>query len=204
MNYICIECNEREHKYKDCPKVKLRENEQQNVSSSDNDLDDEVALDRIPKITPNTNPKPTPNKYPQPQQQPQQQPRPRITPSVQLINNSALSTLAAINNVNMMNMRNRMTVNNILMNAALHNAQRRAGGITPRIINSRLPQNAAAAAANPYALLQQQSLLSQQAALNRLRMNNVMQHNPMINRAQTTTNQHQVSRINMPQPNNNN
>jgi len=116
----------------------------------------------------------------------------RLTPQVQLINNSALSTLTAINNVNMMNMRNRMTVNNILMNAALHNAQRRTHGIAPRIINSHSLQN------RQYALMQQQSLLTQQAALNRLRMNSAI--NPSIMQPQTMRGNTLNTPI-MPQPN---
>ena len=68
----------------------------------------------------------------------------RVTPQVQLINNSTmgsnygnLNNLNALNSLNMMNslnMRHRL-VNNVLMNAALHNATRR-GGIAPRLINS--------------------------------------------------------------------
>ena len=66
----------------------------------------------------------------------------RVTPQVQLINNSmntvnSLNQLNAINNLNMMNQlnaRNRL-MNNVLMNAAIHNATRR-GGIAPRLINS--------------------------------------------------------------------
>ena len=63
----------------------------------------------------------------------------RIAPHVQLINNSPLSAMNALSSVNAMNAaRNRMTVNNILMNAALHRAQRGAAGIAPRLINSNL------------------------------------------------------------------
>ena len=71
----------------------------------------------------------------------------RVTPQVQLINNStmgsnysamgninALNSLQQMSMMNSLNVRNRL-VNNVLMNAALHNATRR-GGIAPRLINS--------------------------------------------------------------------
>ena len=67
----------------------------------------------------------------------------RMAPHVQLINNQVnqpLSALNALSSVNALNAaRNRMTVNNILMNAALHRAQRGAAGIAPRLINSHNP-----------------------------------------------------------------
>ena len=64
----------------------------------------------------------------------------RVTPQVQLINNSlnTVNSLNALNSINMMNMNMNMRsrlMNNVLMNAALHNATRR-GGIAPRLINS--------------------------------------------------------------------
>ncbi len=64
MNYICIECNERGHKYKDCPKVAENKNKQETDNKSDEnkavkyeDKKDKIqslkddGLDRIPKKT---------------------------------------------------------------------------------------------------------------------------------------------------------
>merc|ERR1712176_767914 len=149
--------------------------------------------------------------------------------------------------------RNRLTVNNILMNAALHNVTRR-GGIAPRLINSNINNNpllnsalalshngrlssyphitnirqssrprilpsissssSSSSAqrnnmnsylktkANPTSLdlLQQQSLLSQQAALNRLRAQST---NPLL-AASTINNNINLNTINMNNMNNSN
>jgi len=123
MDYVCIECNQRGHKYKDCPNVLQKK---ANSEHSQNNIG----------ITIN----------------PQ-----RIAPHVQIINNSRLNPL----NLNVINMNNQITSNNILMNGAF----RRTGNIAPKFINSH--NNTL-----PLSRPSNGSLLAQQTALNRMRTTN--------------------------------
>jgi len=174
-NVVCIECKQRGHKYKDCPLVREKANaanatRMPPLSSPGSDADDAT------KGAQNTQP----NVVTQPQSQPQ-----RLATSVQLMNVQAAQAaqaaqanamsmaqmkLNAVNSLSMVNLRNRLTVNNILMNAALH----RVNVNKPRIINSsHLAQPMASMnGVNPLLLaqrglpyLQQQRMAMQQRGL---------------------------------------